>query len=588
MPKEKKRLIDETNEKATLFYYEIIGTVILLLSFVSLGKLGKVGSILTTIFKILFGDWYFLFIIYLLFLGVYYLFIHEPFNYKGHRFIGFIFLSIIIILFSHFSIHNYIISTGENYISSTFSIYKNYINTGVSNNLGGGMIGALLFYIINLLMGNIGVILIGIFLAVLSLSLIFKTPFFDIFKWGFKRIKGTGSLLKSFNNFFKYELGKDLDKNDLKLSLNLFDYYNKQRDISKYIDKNTEYTLQVKEKLINILNCNRIKYIKTEYFVSNYIITFNIYILGVYEEEYLINVFSSLEIENKIVNFNKDKIIISINSKYINNLSISDLINKETLKNKNTIPIAKKTDNEIININLLDFNNILIIGNKNDNSNFIMSFITKLFVYNKASEYEIYMYNSTLDFSIYNDYINIYESIYSFIAHIKKYIEERENIIIEHKCNNYNEYIKKYEYSKNLLKKSFIIINSIVEDLDSFDEIEEELIYLTQYSKKCGISFIYSVTNNKYINNVVNSLFNYKILFKTDNDLILKIANADEPTYQSINLYGLGDSYILFNHKMYRTVTAIISSDEQNNIKEYIINKKAWKNSGFVNSFWHF
>jgi len=194
MPKEKKRLIDETNEKATLFYYEIIGTVILLLSFVSLGKLGKVGSILTTIFKILFGDWYFLFIIYLLFLGVYYLFIHEPFNYKGHRFIGFIFLSIIIILFSHFSIHNYIISTGENYISSTFSIYKNYINTGVSNNLGGGMIGALLFYIINLLMGNIGVILIGIFLAVLSLSLIFKTPFFDIFKWGFKRIKGTGSL----------------------------------------------------------------------------------------------------------------------------------------------------------------------------------------------------------------------------------------------------------------------------------------------------------------------------------------------------------------------------------------------------------
>jgi len=30
MPKEKKRLIDETNEKATLFYYEIIGTVILI------------------------------------------------------------------------------------------------------------------------------------------------------------------------------------------------------------------------------------------------------------------------------------------------------------------------------------------------------------------------------------------------------------------------------------------------------------------------------------------------------------------------------------------------------------------------------
>ena len=51
MPKEKKKLIDESNERVTLFYYEIIGVVLLLFSIVTIGKLGKVGSILSTISK---------------------------------------------------------------------------------------------------------------------------------------------------------------------------------------------------------------------------------------------------------------------------------------------------------------------------------------------------------------------------------------------------------------------------------------------------------------------------------------------------------------------------------------------------------
>ena len=101
----------------------------------------------------------------------------------------------------------------ESYLSITFKIYKNYLNSGQSNNLGGGIVGGVLFYLINSLIGNIGVVLIGIFLSILSLSLIFKTPFFDIFKWGFSRLKGTGSFIKSFNNFFKYEIGKDIGKN---------------------------------------------------------------------------------------------------------------------------------------------------------------------------------------------------------------------------------------------------------------------------------------------------------------------------------------------------------------------------------------
>ena len=55
MPKEKKKAFDEKQERSTMFYYEIIGSVIIILSITTLGKLGKVGIVLTTLLKVTFG-----------------------------------------------------------------------------------------------------------------------------------------------------------------------------------------------------------------------------------------------------------------------------------------------------------------------------------------------------------------------------------------------------------------------------------------------------------------------------------------------------------------------------------------------------
>ena len=70
MPKEKKKAFDEKQERSTMFYYEIIGSVIIILSITTLGKLGKVGKVLTTLLKVTFGDWYFIALLFLLFLGI--------------------------------------------------------------------------------------------------------------------------------------------------------------------------------------------------------------------------------------------------------------------------------------------------------------------------------------------------------------------------------------------------------------------------------------------------------------------------------------------------------------------------------------
>ena len=582
MPKEKKKFIDEKDEKVTLFYYEIIGAIIIILSIVTLGKLGKIGEVFSKIFKVMFGDWFFIFVFIILFIGIYYLFIHEPFYYKHNRFIGVIFLSVMIIIFSHFSIHNYIENSisndqlnGENtsYIGKTWSLYKSYINSSYNSSLGGGLIGALIFYIIFLLTGKIGIILIGLLLGVLSLSLIFNTPFLDIFKWGFNRIRGTGSLFKSFNNFFRYELGKNLNKNDFKLPLKIFNYNLFEEVFSKnnnIYEKNNEYILKIKDKISEILIINKIKYVKTNYVISKYISTINIYTLGIYDKDKIISIFESIKDEINEIIFYDNIIKIQFLNKIYSDVYVYDLICKLD-KSKNMIPVGLDLDNNIVLLNSIEYENILLIGEDNEINSYIFSYITILYLLNKSNEFELYIYDSNKNnTNIYINYINVYESIYSFIEHIKKYIEERIEFLNECNVSNYNEYLNKFSYVKKKLKKSYIIINSIINDIDDYNEIEEDIIYLNQHAKKCGITFIYAVSNYKYINNVINSVFECKLIFKCSNELLFKFANEEEPAYNASKLIGNGDSLFYNKNKYIHLCTPIIQDYEIQNIKEII------------------
>ena len=67
MSKDKKRSNDENSKKETLFYYEIIGVILILISFVVLGKLGTVGILLAKFLKCIFGHWSWLIVLFILF-----------------------------------------------------------------------------------------------------------------------------------------------------------------------------------------------------------------------------------------------------------------------------------------------------------------------------------------------------------------------------------------------------------------------------------------------------------------------------------------------------------------------------------------
>ena len=148
MSKEKKRATEEINPKETLFYYEVMGSIIIILSITILAKLGKVGLLASIFFKILFGDWYWLFVIFILFYWFYLLFMHTKYNFKGNKTVGVIIFSISILIFSSFPLHRYIISreSGGRYLLLVWDFYKSFINGVNSSYLGGGLIGIILFY----------------------------------------------------------------------------------------------------------------------------------------------------------------------------------------------------------------------------------------------------------------------------------------------------------------------------------------------------------------------------------------------------------------------------------------------------------
>ena len=82
MGKEKKRSADEQEKQETTFYYELVGIIFIIFSITVLGELGKIGSFMLVLFKVAFGDWYWVIILFLLFYGFQSLLTHKSFNFK--------------------------------------------------------------------------------------------------------------------------------------------------------------------------------------------------------------------------------------------------------------------------------------------------------------------------------------------------------------------------------------------------------------------------------------------------------------------------------------------------------------------------
>ncbi len=574
MPKEKKKSFDEKEEQTTLFYYEIIGSVVIILSITALGKLGKIGKILTVLSKVLFGDWYFIVLLFCLFLGIYNLFMHKRFDFTNHRFIGFVFLLCSILLFSHFSIHNYVLESNKSYISGTISIYKSFINSGNDSSLGGGVIGATAFYLIYYLLGTIGVVLCGIILAILSISLIFNTPFLDISKWVGKKFGKVGSGVKSFRKFFKYEVGKDMQtktKEYIKLPLSIF----KNTSDEDIYRRQEEDTLIILNRIKECFKRRRIIYNYMPYIVSYFVSTLY------FEIEGEIDVYELLREIKKIINiemlasYDKKILIIQVNNNRKRMLSVRKVLLEGKNDNSYVFPIGIDYQNKVVDININQITNMMVIGiSPSETNNFIRFLIALSFFKYKSNEIDIFAYDSLGDLSIYTNVMSLENDIYSFLDGMKKSIDEWNDFLSLNGLFDYGTYLNKLE-SYNLkykINKKIIIINGINEDMD-IAFLEKILLYMTQLSKKVGVTLIYVLNNSSYTNSAINGMFETKILFKLDENICNQFTSSDDVYKNALYLEGSGDSYFITKRSIKRLMVPNLSSLELEEIYK-TINKK--------------
>ena len=146
MGKEKKlREIKEDKE----IYYELIGMGLIFVSTIILASIGKIGSGLKILFKILVGDWYFGFLLTGMISGFLLVFKKEKFNLFTLRYNGIFLLMLSLILLSHQNCYTFSFAYGSNSLVGMWNIYMLYLKKFQDSYImGGGLIGGFIYQIL--------------------------------------------------------------------------------------------------------------------------------------------------------------------------------------------------------------------------------------------------------------------------------------------------------------------------------------------------------------------------------------------------------------------------------------------------------
>ncbi len=198
MAKRKK----QAEEKSGFQYTnELIGLLLILLSITGLGNFGLVGGLIKKFAIFLFGNWFFLFLVLTLCLGVVLIAKRGKINYFSGRLIGIYSIIIAILLFSHINyikdnnlITQDIFKTTMNNIEISFDSQNEIANTG------GGIVGAAFSWAFVSLFAVEGTYIVMVIIVIFGLIMLFDLSLSDIFS-------GIG-------RFFKNIFSRDTDDDD--------------------------------------------------------------------------------------------------------------------------------------------------------------------------------------------------------------------------------------------------------------------------------------------------------------------------------------------------------------------------------------
>lgn len=239
MSKEKKRKVNVDKEKEGLVYFEIWGILVIVFSFILLSELGPVGGSLNTLVKILFGDYYWLTLIFLIYYGVMMILYHQFITYSSIKLKGIIFISAGLLMYSHFPIYNHLENTmndsGSNLVVQTYNLFMSYLDMNVKDpTFGGGIVGAGLLTVTLMLIGEIGSKIIAIILLASGFAFLFEKTIYDFFEDLYIGIKNfciatRNQIAKAFSQM--HQVSKDTKIKDKFLKNHKVDRENQEDDV---------------------------------------------------------------------------------------------------------------------------------------------------------------------------------------------------------------------------------------------------------------------------------------------------------------------------------------------------------------------
>ena len=572
MAKEKKLILEKSKKELT-FYYELIGVITILVSLIALARLGIVGYYLMMTFRIVFGDWYFAFLLALLLFGIYCLFKHQPLSLLNMRSVGVICLMISLLTLAHFPMHKYVSNFGTSYLKMTFNLYLDYFkNYEEGMIVGGGIIGMLFFYLFYTLFSSAGTIVIVIFISLVGISFSFNKTIGETLLFIKKIMSKIWNVFKKFRKTIKYDIRvkENEETNDkptkvkkdkiMKMTIETLSEPVRQN----FIITEEKHAAGLKKMLGNILNNMNVFYQDITYVVAEHVTTCKVDTVSNINLDKLYMKLKAMLTERFLITKDIDSPRIKIE---IDNIDINPpflktvLLMQKSYLNNLKLPIGIDTNNDLVEINFKEHNNVLIIEENLDLVmrmfvGYLMLFKIKLV----KNEPDLMIIDSNKKYKKYENCQYYYQDIKGELAKIKIEVDKRLELLNTNNCQNITEYNQKY---KGNLDHKFIFICNI-ESLKDEKEDLNLLMYLLQVSGNCGYNFIVHYADNEVLHSSIDSLFSIKLIGK--NSLLSgKHYIGIDPVHY---LYE-DEAFYLYRDELFRFSLAKCTDEEINKIINY-------------------
>lgn len=185
MAKKKRRSArKKDNPLKKTVQFELTGLILLSLSIISMAKMGAVGKAVVLFFRFWMGEWYMLGLIGMIILSIFLMWKREVPFFFHTKLIGTYLIISSILLLSHVTLFNLLSNNGKfedpSVIGNTWEMFKMEVKGETStSDLGGGMIGAVLFAMFYYLFAETGSKIIAFVFILIGIVLITGRTFGD-------------------------------------------------------------------------------------------------------------------------------------------------------------------------------------------------------------------------------------------------------------------------------------------------------------------------------------------------------------------------------------------------------------------------